>query len=204
MKGVRTVTANIVFDILTWWHAGTGRGDGTVADAVLARSDDGLPYLPGRTVKGLARDAVRLGVAAGMATREQLEAWFGTSLVEGDPENRVEKLEEARFATRPGALRFESATLGDAWTRWARGHESERSALVSTFASTRIGADGVARDQTLRVIEVAVPMTLRAPVEGPEGDWLRVLEKVLPLFVRGLGSHRNRGLGRVLCNLEVG
>ncbi|HEX9639880.1 MAG TPA: hypothetical protein VGB13_01045, partial [Candidatus Krumholzibacteria bacterium] len=188
------MTANIVFEILTWWHAGTGRGDGSVADAVLARADDGLPCLPGRTVKGLARDAVRLGAEAGMATRDQLAAWFGTDIVTGNAENRVEKLEAARFCTNPGSLRFESATLGKEWTKWARAHESERNALVSTFASTRIGAEGVAVDQTLRVIEVALPLTLRAPVEGLESDSRRVLEAVLPLFVRGLGSHRNRGL----------
>lgn len=194
--------ANIVFEILTWWHAGTGRGDGPVADAVLARTSEGLPYLPGRTVKGLVRDATRLGVAAGMATQSEFHAWFGTPLVAGDSEDRVEKLEAARFSTQPGCLRFESATLGSDWAAWARAHTSDLGPLFSTVASTRIDAEGVAADQTLRVIELAVPMTLRATVEGLDAKAVQVLGDVLPLFVRGLGSHRNRGLGRVACHIE--
>ena len=198
-----TERAMAVFDILGWWHAGTGRGDGPIADAVLARSSCGLPYIPGRTVKGLIRDAVSLGVLAGVAQSDQVVDWFGTDLVEGDPENRERRLEEARFLTRPGRLRFESATLGSEWDLWAAANPIERELLVSHFASTRMGDDGVASDQTLRTIEVAVPMCLRAEISGLDEEAAGVISAVLPLFLRGVGSHRHRGLGRVSARLEV-
>lgn len=198
MRGV------IVLDILTWWHAGTGRGDGPAADAVVARTAEGLPYLPGRTVKGLARDAVRLGVRAGLATKQELEEWFGSELIDGTPDNRERRLEETRFRTRPGSLRFESATLGASWAQWAAAHPLEREMLVSRFASTCIDDEGIAVDESLRVIEISVPLTLRAGVSGLNRGSIQALNESLPLFLRGLGSHRNRGLGRVSAHLELG
>ena len=48
------------FEIQSFWHAGSGRGDGAVADATVLRSRAGLPILPGRTVKGLLREACDL------------------------------------------------------------------------------------------------------------------------------------------------
>ncbi len=195
----------VVFEILSWWHAGTGRGGGPRSDAVVARTAQGLPYLPGRTVKGLLRNAVRLGVAAGVARPNQLEDWFGSDLVRGDPDDRVSKLEgEARFNTTTGVLRFESAMLGPEWAAWAAQNPRERERLFDTLASTSIDADGVARDETLRVIEASVPMVLEARVTGLTEESREVLEQVLPLFLRGLGSYRHRGLGRVHVHLKAG
>ncbi|MEJ2682664.1 MAG: RAMP superfamily CRISPR-associated protein [Gammaproteobacteria bacterium] len=43
---------------LDYWHAGGSHGQGFHTQATVARDHDGLPYLPGRTLKGLLRDAV--------------------------------------------------------------------------------------------------------------------------------------------------
>lgn len=207
----------IKFEILTWWHAGSGRDDGPVSDAKIIRGRGNLPFLPGRTVKGLVRDAARLGVAAQMLNEGQVVAWFGRDLVRINPqkgvttENRERHLDEARFHTSAGNLIFGSATLGDTWERWAEqvlsNNADDLSAtpddLITTFASTRIAEDGVAENKTLRVIEAAVPMTLWASIEGPPEAQIEPLLPVLPIFLRGLGSHRNRGLGRVCATLEV-
>jgi CRISPR/Cas system CMR subunit Cmr4 (Cas7 group RAMP superfamily) len=45
-------------EIRSYWHPGTGRGQGSHLDATTHRNARGLPSLPGRTVKGLVRDAV--------------------------------------------------------------------------------------------------------------------------------------------------
>lgn len=198
----------LIFDIDSYWHAGSGRGEARVCDAVVVRSRGGLPYLPGRTVKGLVREACELGTAAGMLTRQEVLEWFGSPVAEARPDDREQKLEEGRFRTEPGRLHFESATLGDNWEAWAlaarrgRGSPDARiSTLFRTVASTAL-EEGVARDQSLRIIEVAVPMVLRAGVTGLAAAELTRLAAVLP-FIRGLGSHRNRGLGRVTVTLET-
>ena len=45
-------------DIQSYWHPSTGRGQGSDVDALAHRDKDGIPCLPGRTIKGLLRDAV--------------------------------------------------------------------------------------------------------------------------------------------------
>lgn len=41
------------------WSVGSGEASGSVLDAVVRRDGDGLPFVPGTTLRGLARDAVR-------------------------------------------------------------------------------------------------------------------------------------------------
>jgi hypothetical protein len=201
------VTRTVCFELLTWWHAGTGRGDGAAFDAVVHRTAEGLPLLPGRTVKGLLREAVGLAEHCDQIPHGRTLRWFGTPPPQTDADDREQKLEAGRFGTEPGELVFASAELGDArmaaqWRRWAAHHPRERAALFGSLAATRIDANGICEDQTLRTVEVAVPLVLRAAVRGPQEDeWPRELEVALPL-IRNLGTGRNRGLGRVLVTLE--
>lgn len=182
----------------SYWHAGTGRGDGKRADAVVATNRVGLPYLPGRTLKGLLRFATATASTIGVVRDETASLWFGTELA-GRVDRAADLEGERRYATRAARLRVSSATLGEAWDAWASSAgQRERSMLFETLSATAIDSTrGVAVDRTLRTIEVAVPMTLTARITGPdEGSWLTELPMVLPL-IRSLGSGRTRGLGRV-------
>lgn len=201
--------ARLFFQITSFWHAGTGRGEGPTVDATVARTAAGLPYLPGRTVKGLLRQAVELGEQAGALEAGIAAYLFGTGLPrQGIREKHEAALEEMRFATKPGVLAVSSAVLGSSeeeslcWQRWAESHRRECDHLFLTFASTKIDDFGLAQEKTLRVIETTVPMTLCSLVSGPQGDWCSQIERSL-LFLTALGSHRNRGLGRVRARLEA-
>lgn len=199
----------IVFEILSYWQAGSGRGAAAMADSVIVRDDAGLPYLPGRSVKGLLREAMQQAEDVGAVEKGRVEEWFGSRIpAEGDDEEaRERQREESRYKTEQGRLWFGSGRLPEPWRRWAAqaGGEVEPlvSELVTYVASTAINRDGVARDQTLRVAQVAVPMTLHAEVHGPEGDsrWVEDLRTALPLL-RCLGSRRQRGYGRVRVRME--
>lgn len=199
----------LVFDLHTCWHAGTGKGLGPVADAVVARTPGGLPYLPGRAVKGLLRHGMALAEACGRVDTGRTEALFGTRLAAArdlSDEEIDAQFEEARFHTTPGLLRFESASLGPDWEAWARGAprpDPHRDALFVYLASTAVDDDGVVKDHTLRTIEAAIPLRLVAPVtcEGDSDDWVQDL-RVAASLVRSLGAHRNRGLGRVTVTVE--
>jgi hypothetical protein len=195
---------NLEFQLHSFWHAGTGRGDGPGADAIIHRSPSGLPFLPGRTVKGLLRDASKLGELLKLLPEGSAMLWFGTDIPRDEKASIKEsdgsvELERARFNTEPGCLRAGSATLGSAWEQWAAAALKDRELLAMEFASTKIEDSGIALDKSLRSIEIAVPMTLKAEISAlkslPAG-WEDQLEKVLP-YIRSLGSHRNRGLGRV-------
>jgi hypothetical protein len=149
-------------------------------------------------------------------TREKLIELFGSApppQAKSDPEfMRVRALEEARFGTRTGSLRFSSARLGSTreeqnrWSAWARDPGHDRKVVVahlySYIASTAINPDtGTAKDQTLRTIEAVVPLTLHAFIDtSTDAPWDAIDESV-KLFLRTIGSHRNRGLGRVDAHL---
>lgn len=202
---------HVVFDLHAYWHAGTGRGLGSMADAIVARSPGGLPYLPGRSVKGLLRRACVLAEHCGKLEPGRTETLFGTALAAATREGDAaidNAFEEARFTTQPGALRFESGTLGAPWEAWghaAPAADPHRDALFVRLANTAVREDGIVQQHTLRTIEVAVPLKLRARVECNAHDdgWVADLRLAAPL-VRHLGAHRNRGLGRVSVSIEEG
>ncbi len=190
-------------DVVEPWHAGSGRGDGPGADALVIRDDAGLPYLPGKTLKGLLREALELTVDCGQAAgRSMVDDLFGST---GDA---AALHGDRRFTTTEGGLFVGSAHLGrdeadrQRWAAWARGRHELVERLFTLISSTKIDADGVASDQTLRTVQYAVPVTLFAEVE-PKGklppDWMQHVEAALPL-VRSLGTRRNRGFGR--CKLR--
>lgn len=206
-----TMTRDLILEIHSWWHAGTGRGEGPGASAVVQRTAAGLPVLPGRTVKGLIRETISLYASLGhppQVSPEQLVLWFGTGLPRKGGE-RVKTLEGARYLTSDGQLRFTNATLGRTesdrlvWERWAAANRTKVEPLYSELACTRIDENGLAKDHTLRLVEVVVPLQLRARLSGPSDEpWPAVIEAALPLL-RAVGSHRSRGLGRVTARIAL-
>lgn len=205
-------TRRLRFEFLSYWQVSSGLGHEAAADSVVARDRDGLPLLPGKTIKGLLREAMDV---AGIP-RDRILRWFGSEnpgVVA--PTTTAAKQEEAdnlqergRYATQPGELWFGSATLPDTWRHWVRQSdapsvEKTLATLHAFVASTSIDGSGVALDKTLRVAEVTVPMTLHGIVSGPEGDaqWIADVTDALP-FLRAVGSRRHRGYGRVCCGLE--
>ncbi len=207
--------ARLRIELHGFWHPGTGRGDGAGADAVVHRDGAGLPFIPGRSVKGLLRQAVRLGIEAGIeGLDEDVEkVLFGSELPGfGTSDRRIRSLEQERFATRPGVLLVGSAMLGDGavaaqrWRSFAKSPEGTELVrhLVRSISSTALDEQGVAVDHSLRTIEVVAPVTLYATLEArslepgapsPIVPWAAI-DSAVRLFLRAVGSHRNRGLGR--------
>jgi len=206
---------SLVFDILTYWHAGSGRGRDVVLDAEVIRDSDGLPYLPGKTIKGLLKKAMKTAALARGESLDQVTQLLGSDVPGTDEaqdgDEQAQKLEEGRFRTTAGSLWFGSATLPRTWTDWVRSSPAEGAMpvlaeLFRSVASTSIDERGVAREHTLRVSEVAVPMTLRAPVRSldpnhSEASWIPLVESALP-YLRSLGVRRRRGYGRVKVTFD--
>lgn len=208
-----TVERTLEITLPGWWHVGSGRGIGGYADAAILRSPEGLPWIPGRTLRGLVREALEHAAAFGRLDADIAETLCGTA---PPPDRPTEKtVRRRRFETDPGILRFGNARLPQAWRAWASDARNKATLddLFGVFAQTAIygrdgKAPGLARDHSLRTIEVAPPMTLQAGLQVDERaadgiDWERALEKALPL-IRGLGASRHRGLGRARIALAGG
>lgn len=179
----------ITIEILSFWRVGTGGTQSRGFDAMCVRDQLGLPYLPGKNLRGLLRDAVRQASDYGWI--EGADTLFGTSSDEA--------------VSHPGCLRVESAHLPLSDQRALRDNPALIRFLFQTKRSTAIDAQsGAAQNHSLRFEEVAIPLTLEAEVSeinnAPEG-WETMVSTALPL-IRQIGSGRTRGLGR--CVLTTG
>lgn len=211
-------TASLILDLHDYWHCATGRTERVGSGARVVRKH-GLPLVPGRTVRGLLREAVRQAETFGHVKPGVTEWLFG-GMGAAQPQDEAD-LTMVRFRTTPGALVVDDATLPQAWRIWARTRPAVADGvdpldlMGETLHATRLDGEGQVEHGSLRSMEVMPPMTLTAPLAldpppgclepdwASPGDWRAVLATALPLL-RGLGSHRNRGLGRVTATLSNG
>ncbi len=183
------MTKKIIFNILSYWHIGTGLGKGGAADAVMARDADKLPYIPGKAVKGLFREACQTLEDAGHLAKETTTRLFGEA-TKKDSDTAAE-----------GKLSFSNAHLQQAERNWLiTQSDSYKEALFTNIASTKLDDNGLAEDHSLRILEVCIPLTLEANIDFVDDHDLDSLKKAMPL-IRSLGAHRHRGLGR--CQVGV-
>lgn len=218
-----TVTRAVLkLDIVSYWICSSGRGTGYLHDAVPVKDRDGLPYVPGRHLKGLLRDAVsRLG-DIDLGGPENAPAEAVADLLFGAPPDGARRLAMPTGLYFGGLLRVSSGTLPSLAKQVILANHRDRieQVLYSVLRSTSIDREtGVARSKSLRETQVAVPLTLEAEVacdpetlgqfEGRDcGDlvqvvlesWTTILDTALP-FLRAVGAHRNRGYGRVVPHL---
>jgi hypothetical protein len=186
----------LTIKILSYWHCGTGKGKGADLDSIVKKDARGLPFVPGKTLKGLLREGVRGWEDVNPVRAGTTDRLFGRPTVKGEPDSSV-----------PGILEFHNGTLPYEEAAWLVGVSDEqrgaRAALFDRLSATKIDDEGQAEDHTLRTIETCVPLGLKAIISGPSEDspeWISALRAGCCL-VRGLGSHRSRGLGR--CRLEI-
>ena len=148
-------TKILKLEISSFWHAGTGAGQGALLDSVVEKDNLGLPYLPGRTLKGILRDAVyrweQLGGYENVTTHKTsiTETLFG---VWGDDGNE----------TTQGLIRVGSATMEASFKDAIAQHKNRNSLVSYLYAehfSTKINKEtGTATDKSLRGSEMAIPM----------------------------------------------
>lgn len=181
------------------WLIGSGLSDGSRADAALARDADGLPFLPGRAVKGALREgAWRLGLCR--ADLARCETLFFGSRTQGEGLNQPGNIavSSARF---PGELR---ALL-------LRETAEDRKTLITDLTIIRTQTalqDGTARDGSLRAFECGIPgLCFEGKIEvfpklRMPPDWQLAYLKAVCAAVKSIGAHRSRGFGA--CAVRVG
>lgn len=202
---------SIVIDIKGFWHAGTGRSAGALTDALVQKDAQGLPVVGGRHIKGLLRHALAKSEGLG---------WFKGHTLPDGPAKTIEALlfgspnqQESRFATLPGMLIVSDASLPEEEAQWLAAAEQAvaRQHLYSHVSSTAMTEKGTAKADSLRSLEVTLPMQLRANLwldltavdsahRTQQQAWLQQVEPWLPLveastMLDSLGASRSRGLG---------
>lgn len=200
MSNILTIT----IDIGSYWHPGSGRGSGSHLDALVDKDADGLPFVSGRMLKGLLRDAVnRLEQWGRLNGGGHVENLFGSRGFKQDGQESV-----PRNKTEPGKIRVGDAQLPEELRRWLayKDHREERSQLYHEVFSTAINVEsGAAEQHSLRGMQVVIPMQLEAQLEwidaGDSGNWTEIIKEALPL-IRAVGGGRSRGYGRAVLEVK--
>lgn len=173
-------------DFFSCWHCGSGLSAGADVDELVVKDRRGLPFVPGRTVKGLLRDACDDACRYAGLAQSDVRRVFGY------------------FADDPGEAVRGCAFFSDAEIpcHEADAIVSERLAdcLYRSVASTAIDADGIAVDSSLRKVQVVVPCRLEGSVFGVPDGFVEGLGLAMRL-VKRLGLGRGCGLGR--CQMSV-
>lgn len=172
-------------EMMSEWHVGSGLDAGADADALVLKDEIKLPYIPGKTIKGLLKDSLSEICTVKSEYTDLVNQVFGFKNKE------------------------ESSTEGNAYFTNAKLSETEQleivtnnlsSQLYKNIASTRIKKNGVAKEDSLRTMQVCIPLTLKGSIETEVENAKEILEKAMK-WTRYLGVGRNRGLGRCKFSL---
>ena len=166
------------------WHCGSGLSAGADVDALCIKDSEGIPYVPGRTIKGLLRDASTFLFGS---ENSKMNAIMGIS---GSDTNHA-----------PGCAFFTNATFPNEEKALMVSRDLA-SHLFQTFASTAIDDEGIAKDNTLRKIETVVPCILVGEILNVPDDEsvIKMIDDALR-YIKRLGLGRNRGFGR--CEISI-
>lgn len=193
---------NYKIEFYSDWHCGSGLSAGADIDQLVIKDKKGLPFIPGKTLKGLILEAVEdLLAFRGESGAKQL----GLKQTFGYPEVK----EEAKVKEKEEEVKEEMPRKGEAFFTNAELPEELASRIVSdklgrflyrTVTSTAIETDGVAKDFSLRRMEVVVPCVMLGSILNVPDEFASELQDSLKLIKR-LGQSRNRGLGR--CQITI-
>jgi len=205
-------TLSYQIEFFSYWHASSGLTGGTYADLLVNRTREGLPYIPGRTLKGLLREAAETmhGLHPELINAAFIQQVFGQKPTTDDEENEnYTKAAEAFFTNAtlsPYLVHYlsgEGAATGEDQAEKKREIEEQKKHLFKVVASTAIdGSTGTAKEHTLRQLEVTVPLTLQATIEQfPDTPGYQEMMAHCMKWVKRMGLNRTRGLGR--CKLSL-
>ncbi len=156
---------------LDYWHLSSGLSAGSTLDSSVVKDKDGIAYIPGKTIKGLARE-----MAEELNDDDFVQECFGDEGI------------------KAGKLHFSNATIKDDTKKQILEHALQDN-LYDQIASTKINEDGIAENKTLREIEVVIPLTLEGYIDNIPDKHKENIKRSLKLIKR-MGLNRNRGLGR--------
>lgn len=174
---------------LSDWHAGSGLSSGSDADAIVMKDPQNLPFLPGKTIKGLIKDALLdiVDLQNRIVPQSIVDKLMGAEIIENE-----------KVTTQAGTLFFSNAAICEDTAIEISEEMSYH--LYRKIASTSIDDNGIAIKGSLRTIEVCLPLKLEGYIDGIESSEVEYLTYAFKL-IRHIGVNRNRGLGR--CKFEI-
>ncbi|MCL4481195.1 MAG: RAMP superfamily CRISPR-associated protein [Bacteroidetes bacterium] len=194
---METIKYTITF--FSEWHAGSGLTSGSDLDALVIKDKKGLPYIPGRTLKGLLKEAAVEIEGLVESNDDFVKTVFGVS--SNKPNDITEENDpEEHGVTHKGECFFSNAKLSD--QLYKASVENELAPFYyRAISSTAInGQSGVAEKHSLRRMQTTIPCVLEAEISNVNEEYKDQIEACFK-WIKRLGQNRNRGLGR--CQFEM-
>ncbi|WP_018653247.1 RAMP superfamily CRISPR-associated protein [Actinomadura flavalba] len=206
---------SLTLRLLSDWHIGAGTGQHGRLSRQVQRDDDGLPFVPAKTLNGLWRDGCEIAARAldGGGTgvwHDWVEYVFGSERSNPSKEAN-EPPRRASAPPRPAVLGYEGPLRFPEEFRALLSTADPRLREAVTFVKPGIAHDprtGAAQDDMLRFDEMArggVALTGTAYLPAAlTGDRLACAFALLwagARLVEGIGGKRRRGAGR--CRLDL-
>ncbi len=180
------MTISYELKFFDYWHVSSGLSGGAALDSYVVKDSFGLPYVPGKTIKGLVREMAEL-----FWSKEDIDRCFGSR----GNENKQDDNDD----TTQAQCYFSSAVLDQKTADEIVANNLSHN-LFDVISSTMVDKNGIAVDKSLRDIEVVLPISLKGTIENVDEKFVKELERSLKMIKR-MGLNRNRGLGR--CEFVV-
>ena len=177
-------------EFLSDWHCGSGLSAGADVDVLCIKDEYGLPFVPGKTLKGLLKEASLIIFGE---KNNFTKKCFGYA---------TERKSVDVAETESGECYFSNAELSLNVKKNLVQHNEKKAVLFRKLSSTAIDKDGIAIEHSLRKIEVTVPLTVYAKVADIPDKESKIKLQQCMKYIKRLGTNRNRGLGRCVI-LEV-
>jgi CRISPR/Cas system CSM-associated protein Csm3 (group 7 of RAMP superfamily) len=194
---METIKYTIIF--FSEWHAGSGLTSGSDLDALVIKDKKGLPYIPGRTLKGLLREAAEELVKLNHCDETFMKTVFGIPSSKSEDKTEVNDPEQ-HGVTKKGECFFSNAKLSNELCK-ASVEKELAPFYYRAISSTSInGKSGVAEKHSLRRMQTTIPCVLKAEIMNIDDKYKDQIEACFK-WIKRLGQNRNRGLGR--CRFEI-
>ena len=173
---------------LSDWHCGSGLSSGSDTDSLVVKDENGLPFVPGKTIKGLLREAAEQLCEFRKISLQKVEECFG------------KETDKRTGESDAGKCFFSNAELDKDTRDFLNSEPKRKAVLFRKISSTAIDENGMAKEHSLRRAEVAIPMMLEGKISDiPDEDSANIIRDAMK-FVKRLGENRHRGLGRCIIS----
>ncbi len=183
---------NLIVEIkfLDYWHLSSGLSAGAKLDSTVVKDENKIPFIPAKTLKGLARQMAELS-----ANNDFVNTCFGYSSDEKD------KFYDKEKKGTISQCYFSNATLNKE-TYESIKQKNLQNNLYDEISSTKIDKEsGIAVTNSLREIEVVIPLTLYTKIENIPNEYKNLMVNALK-SIKQMGLNRNRGLGRCIVSVK--
>ena len=184
------------------WHCGSGLSAGADVDLLVIKDKQKLPFVPGKTMKGLVKEAM-IDILTFKKNNQKdtiIEKLLGKANEKhADIKEEIESTKEEAESIKQGCLFFTNAELDEATANLILEEETTEF-LYRDIASTAINDKGVAMKHSLRKLQVTIPCTLFGIIKNTPAENVELIEQSLK-YIKRLGQNRNRGLGR--CDITI-